>query len=302
MPLTVTVEASETYPENAAVTLEKLRKAAKPSVAITGSVGAVDLEDNSISNSNITSDAAIAISKLAGQTENNILLVGDTSDGGGKKLITSAAPQGNAAIELSNGQAKITPSDETITGAKLDDKSADNAIAHLTTTTSVASDDYVMVHDSSVTSDAEVKLKKVTVNNIQAVGNTSYNLTTMSTTAGSGASDFNVQVDLDGAAFQQITMTGGKFYDFIIKSGTYPTGGATVKTVSIKITHTGSGAATFGPQSNSTTNKWPTGWTWPERAQGLGPQTLAAGKMGILSLTAFGSSNDSVIAAWIETS
>ena len=301
MPLAVTVEASETYPENAAVTLEKLRKAAKPSVAITGSVGAVDLEDNSISNSNITSDAGIAISKLAGQTDNNILLVGDTSDGGGKKLITSAAPQGNAAIELSSGQAKITPSDETITGAKLDDKSADNAIAHLDATTSVASDDYVMVHDSSVTADTEVKLKKVTVNNIQSVGTTAYNLATIPTTAGSGANDFNVVVDLDGAAFQQIQLTGGKFYNFSIKAQTYA-GANQVKTVSIRITHAGSGAATFSTEANSSSNnKWPA-WVWPERAQGLGPQTLAAGKMGILSLTAFGSSDDSVVAAWIETS
>ena len=44
MPLSVTVEASENFPNNEAVTLAKLRKGAKPSVAITGSVGGVDID------------------------------------------------------------------------------------------------------------------------------------------------------------------------------------------------------------------------------------------------------------------
>ena len=79
MPLAVTVEASETFPSNQAVTLSKLRKASKPNVAITGSVGATDLENNAVSNANVASDAGIDISKLAGQTEDNIILVSDTS-------------------------------------------------------------------------------------------------------------------------------------------------------------------------------------------------------------------------------
>tara|TARA_R100000995_G_scaffold84902_1_gene65645 strand:- start:440 stop:1375 length:936 start_codon:yes stop_codon:yes gene_type:complete len=307
MPLAVTVEASETFPSNQAVTLSKLRKASKPNVAITGSVGATDLENNAVSNANVASDAGIDISKLAGQTEDNIILVSDTSDGSGKKLITSAPPDGNAAIELSSGKAKITPSDETITGAKLDDKASDNLIAHLVTTTSVDAEDYVMVHDSSITGDANVKLKKVTVNNIQAVGTTAYSLTAITPTADSsiaGNNDFKAEIDLDGTAFQTLDVTAGKYYNIYIKTGTYPTSGNKVKTVSVKIKNTSSstsanGTSNFGQSTNSGASKWPAGWIWPERASNIGPASITGTETGILSVTAFGPNPSDVVAAWI---
>lgn len=307
MPLAVTVEASETFPSNQAITLSKLRKGAKPNVAITGSVGATDLEASSVSNTNVASDAGITLGKLAGQAENNIILVSDTSDADGKKLITSAPPDGGAAIELSSGKAKITPSDETITGAKLDDKSSDNLIAHLTATTSVDSEDFVMVHDSSITGDANVKLKKVTVNNIQAVGTTAYALAAIVPSANAtiaGGNDFTAEIDLDGAAFQTLDVTAAKYYNIYIKTGTYPTGGTTVKTVSVKIKNTSSstsasGTSTFGLSTNSGASKWPTGWIWPERASNIGPASITGTETGILSVTAFGPNPSDVVAAWI---
>lgn len=304
MPLAVTVEASETFPSNQAVTLSKLRKAAKPNVAITGSVGGTDLEANSVSNTNIASDAGIDISKLAGQAEDNIILVSDTSDGSGKKLITSAAPDGNAAIELSSGKAKITPSDETITGSKLDDKSEnDNVISHLTATTSVAADDYVMVHDTSVTGDTNANLKKIKVNLLNAVGTTSYSLSQINPTLASG-NDFNVEIDLDGDAFQTLEIANSKHYRVYCKAGSFPTGGSTVKTVTVRIkniTNNASANGNFGLSSADAANKWPTGWLWPERPFNRGPATLAGSKSGLLSITAFGSADADVVACWIES-
>lgn len=60
MPLSVNVEASETFPANEAVTLPKLRKAAKPSVAISGTVGAIDLASNSISTAKLENGCVTA--------------------------------------------------------------------------------------------------------------------------------------------------------------------------------------------------------------------------------------------------
>jgi len=63
MPLSVNVEASETFPANEAVTLPKLRKAAKPSVAISGTVGAIDLASNSISTAKLE-DGCVTAAKM----------------------------------------------------------------------------------------------------------------------------------------------------------------------------------------------------------------------------------------------
>ena len=67
MPLSVNVEASETFPADEAVTLPKLRKAAKPSVAISGSVSAVDIASGSISEAKLE-DGSVSPSKMGNAT------------------------------------------------------------------------------------------------------------------------------------------------------------------------------------------------------------------------------------------
>jgi len=67
MPLAVTVEAGENYPDNEAVTLAKLRKGAKPSVAITGTVSAVDIQDGTITGAKIA-DTQISPAKMGNAT------------------------------------------------------------------------------------------------------------------------------------------------------------------------------------------------------------------------------------------
>ena len=118
MPLSVTVEASESFPNDQAVTLAKLRKAAKPSVAITGAVGGQDIEAGSVTNTSLSAAAAIELSKLKNQTLVDsvppILVVNAAG------VITSLQPEGDARVEVSaNTLASVTPSDSTITSKKL---------------------------------------------------------------------------------------------------------------------------------------------------------------------------------------
>jgi len=78
MPLAVTVEAGENYPDNEAVTLAKLRKGAKPSVAITGTVSAVDIQDGGITGAKLA-DTTISPAKMGNATitgETNAALKG----------------------------------------------------------------------------------------------------------------------------------------------------------------------------------------------------------------------------------
>jgi len=63
MPLSITVQPNELFPANEAVTLAKLRSAAKPSVAISGAVGSDDLAANSVSGTNIA-DSSITAAKM----------------------------------------------------------------------------------------------------------------------------------------------------------------------------------------------------------------------------------------------
>ena len=60
MPLSITVQPNELFPASEAVTLAKLRNAAKPSVAISGSVGSDDLAANSVTGTNIAASAITA--------------------------------------------------------------------------------------------------------------------------------------------------------------------------------------------------------------------------------------------------
>ena len=73
MPLAVTVEAGENYPDNEAVTLAKLRKGATPSVAISGTVSSVDIQDGGITGAKLA-DTTIPPSKMG-----NAELTGETN-------------------------------------------------------------------------------------------------------------------------------------------------------------------------------------------------------------------------------
>jgi hypothetical protein len=96
MPLAVTVEAGENFPDNEAVTLARLRKGAKPSVAITGTVSAVDMQDGGITGAKLA-DTTIPASKMG-----NAVTTGES--GAGKKGVILASDGTDKFNELYAGK------------------------------------------------------------------------------------------------------------------------------------------------------------------------------------------------------
>lgn len=74
--LTVTVTASEQFPDNTAITRAMLRNAAVPKVVLDGTIGTADLSDSAITNAKVAS--GIAASKLT--LSESTLLMGGNND------------------------------------------------------------------------------------------------------------------------------------------------------------------------------------------------------------------------------
>jgi len=299
MPLTVTVQKGHDF-SSGNVTRAALNSGAVPTVAITGAVGTTELSDEAVTNDKVSTTAAIAVSKLAGQTDNNILLVGDTTGNGGK-LITSAPGYGDAAIEFATGgtQVKVTPSSDTIIAAKLLKTEDTNVVNGLDPISDdVASDDYVMIHDTSSTGEDVVRLKKATINKIQKVGTTEYDLSDITSTAVEGsAPNIALAIDMDGAPFQTIDLTADKDYNITI---TNPPASGKLKTVTVRLKAPAGTAPRFGSTAMAPDN-WNTSWSWPERSGNKGPTIIGATEVALLSLTAFGPADTDVVAAYAVT-
>ncbi len=276
MPLTVTVQKGHDF-SSGNVTRAALNAGAVPSVAITGAVGTTELSNGAVTNVKVGDTADIALSKLSGQAANSILVVSDTaSAGSGEKQIQALSGKGGALIKehAASNTVEVTPSDDTIIGSKLLATEDTNVINGLgTALTDVASDDLVMVHDTSVTESGTVMLKKATINSIQKVGTTEYAKSAITATGSS--SPYTVTVDLDGSPFQTIQTSASDTFNFVIDNAP----STTVKTVTVVITGPGSGTSTLG---------FPTGWRWPERTSDAAPASIGTTEVAFLSLTVLG--------------
>ena len=71
MPLTASVVPGEQFPDNTTVTRARLRNAANPAVTLGGQ----------LSNSDVASDAGIALTQLDGIGQGQILVGGSTANG-----------------------------------------------------------------------------------------------------------------------------------------------------------------------------------------------------------------------------
>jgi len=296
MSLTVTVQKGHDF-SSGNVTRAALNAGAVPTVAVTGSVGTTELDDASVTSAKVATGAGVELSKLAGQTADNILLIGTSAGNPDKKAVKSLPGKGYAFIKEVGGQAEITPSDGTIVADKLLTTTDDNIVLGLATElTAVSVDDYVIVHDTDITADGAVRLKKAKVSSIQKVGTTEYTTSTVSP-SGAGTA-FQVTIDMDGEPFQTVALTGGGFYKFIFTNP--PT--TNVKTVTVRIIGPSSGgSATYSQTSATGGAAWPTTWSWPERTGNTSPAAIPQGEMALLSVTFFGSQESDVVAAYVET-
>ena len=269
MSLSVTVTPNETFPDDSNVTRAMLRNAASPTVQVEGSV----------SNTDLASGAAVALEKLVGVTEGQILVGGlaTHASGGSNKKIEAVTPSSNASVTAGG---EITPSDLTITKAKLEKSDANNIINGQDELTSVASGDSVLLYDASATSGD--RLKKTTVSNLlnAGVSSTSQDVTTHTVVSATGA----VTLDLSANPIQVVEInTSGVTVTFNLSNA--PSDGTTASTIQVRI------KATFGSSTATLAFSGSPTWTFLKNT----PSVIAAGKEAILAITAF---NDKAIAGY----
>ena len=295
MSLTVTVQKGHDF-SSGNVTRAALNAGAVPTVSVTGAVGTTELVDGAITDAQVGTTAGILLSKLSGQTADDILVVSATAGNPtGTKEIKALPGYLSGAIKEVSNEVEITPSNNTIISDKLLVTADTNVVAGLTVLSNVAIDDYVMVHDTSETTESAVRLKKATINSIQKVGTTEYDSSTITPSLVAGSDGYSITIDMDGDPFQTVTLTGATYNKFIFTNP--PT--TTLKTVTVRIIGPSSGgSATFSQTSANGGAAWPTGWSWPERTGNSSPPYIPQGEVALLSVTFFGSD---VIAAYAET-
>ena len=296
MSLTVTVQKGHDF-SSGNVTRAALNAGAVPTVAVTGSVGTTELDDASVTSAKVATGAGVELSKLAGQTADNILLVGTSAGNPDKKAVKSLPGKGYAFIKEVDGQAEVTPSDGTIVADKLLTTTDDNIVLGLATElTTVSVDDYVMVHDTDATDEGVVRLKKAKVNALQNVGTTQY-LGSNITVTGSSPS-YTVPVDMDGAPFQSVELTDiYGFYNFTFANRPVD-GGTAIKTITVRVKNTTGSTINYGVQNGA---DWPSPFNWPEVASNNGPPDIAEGKVALIGVTFFGSGDADCVAAYAVT-
>ena len=180
MPLAVTVEAGENFPDNEAVTLARLRKGAKPSVAITGTVSAVDMQDGGITGAKLE-DATIPASKMgnavttgeSGADKKGVILASDGTD----KFNELYAGKRNAFLIGSSTKTGETWTDEYLLKSKTLHADSTLEVADQTAndfTLKVKDNGIVrdMMGDNSVGS-AQLSNYSVTINSIAPGGGSS---------------------------------------------------------------------------------------------------------------------------------
>jgi hypothetical protein len=278
MSLTVTVQKGHDF-SSGNITRATLNAGAVPTVAVTGSVSTTEIVN-----------AAVTADKLATDSVENV------------KILDGAVTEtklGADAVTL----AKLGP--DSVVGANLfktKDADADNAsiiggLAAFADGVDVAVDDYLMVHDTSVSVDGTVQLKRAKVSQVQKVGTTEYVLSdiTGDLVAGSGT-NYTLEIDMDGSPFQTLTLTADKDYNITITNQS----STAVKTMTVRVKAPATGTAPrFGDSASS--DNWPTNWSWPERTLNIGPPNIPAAKVALLSITSFGATDADVVAAYAVT-
>ena len=253
MPLNVTVTANETFADGSTVDRAALRRAAKPTVSVTGQITTSDLSPT----------AAVQLQQLENVNEGQIVR-GNSSN----KPVALALSQG---ASISSGGV-VTPSTNTITGSHLVTGST-NAVNGLSTELTEdidAANDLVMVHDNS---DSSAPLKKVKITKLLNAGVSSL---TIDVTSLSDQTSFpaTLTIDVSNNPIQTVNIT--------------PSAAGQTLTIGITGTIAANTAKSFQIRLYNTHNTHSVGLSF----SGLTflkntPDSLAPQKYAILALTAF---------------
>lgn len=256
MPLNVTVTANEAFADSATVDRAALRRAAKPTVSITGQITTGDIADS----------AAIPMTKLEDLTD-GYLIRGNSSN-------KMAAQQLQQGASLTSGGV-LTPSTGTITGTHLVTGST-NCVNGLSTELSTdvdAANDMVMLHDNSDTTLKKVKVTKL----LNAGVDTSTQAVTDLPDVTSSAA--TVTLDLDANPVQYVELAHSNVV--FANPTSMPTGSgtptSTAKSVTLIVKNVSGASTSFTFNSN---------WSFLKSK----PGSIAAGKTAVLAITAYSSS------------
>ena len=278
MSLTVTVQKGHDF-SSGNVTRAALNAGAVPTVAVTGSVSTTEMVDG-----------AVTADKLATDAVENAKI---------KDLAVTETKLGAASVVLGKlGAASIVASNLLVLKDATLPANA-NIIDGLTEITGdVAVDDFLIVHNTSASTESEKQLFKAKVSAVQKVSTTEYVVSASGTTAspvaggptvgGSGTS-LTVTVGMDGSPFQTVALTGqASTITYTFQSMTTTQSAAAVNTVTLRLLVGGSASAGLA---------FPASWKWPDRESV--PSALLYNKVALLSLTSFGDTDADVVAAYV---
>ena len=256
MAITAVVTPGETYPDSTNVTRAMLRNGAAPAIAISGNIETAD----------IASDAGITFNKLEPLASGSVI-VGNTTN------VATECPIKNGSMVIEgDGEVTVTPSDATITHAKLTTGSS-NIIKGATVETSAASGDLLLIADIS----ASNALKAITIGNISNSG-------TFETITPAGSINMDVSKPVHTLAIganTTLTPTGHPSSSSEFKSSVLYVTNGTAGSLDLIL------AAGSGPKA----------WSVLKYSSATPTFTIPAGKNAILSVMAFSGSQVGAFAA-----
>ena len=194
MGLSVTVTANESFPDNANVDRAALRRAAKPTVSITGAVSAAEVGDESISNAKMAHMPANSVkvrdANSTGDPSDKVVATGQILIGNGSGF--TAASLSNDVSMDSTGD--VTINDDAVQGRNLASNCADGTTLEVSSDTlSIKADAVGLTHMANGTAGTLI----------------SYNAAGAATAITAGAEGTILTAQASGApAFQALDNTG----------------------------------------------------------------------------------------------
>tara|TARA_R100001443_G_scaffold25177_1_gene37832 strand:- start:1691 stop:2662 length:972 start_codon:yes stop_codon:yes gene_type:complete len=319
MPLTAVVTPGEAFPDNENITRAKLRNAANPTVQMGGN----------LSNNEVNPSAAIALSKLEGIEEGQILVGGSSGHAVSKKnIVATQLPQSGANTGGSiNTTTGITPSNNTVSHSSLlvngvanivrgadqlgkcvldggandsyRTKSACETAGGTWNAEPVASNDVVLLCNVSQDSNSETQnsadnLRKVEVSDLLAsTFTTQVEYTDLTTSGGNPApmtATATKTVNLAGNAIQVINLNDPASGDTYTCNVTYSNGPTTGYAKNVMLVISNSSSKTIDLSFTAPNS----GNFW--FLNSTKPRSIAPGKLGCLAMT--GWPGDKCIAGW----
>lgn len=218
LSITITQNPNATFVDDEPVTLAMLRAAATPSVSISGTVGSGDITPGAITNTEISSTAAITFSKLENLAQGNILL------GSAANVATETAVTDGTILlgNASNQGVLVTPSgDVTITNAGVTALQPSAITGQDDNTTPVATDTLLLCDDPAGTA----ALNEIAISDLRTLFNPSrchiQETTAFTTLTNNATKSLTISAGADISDPDSVLTLDDANNEFVLAAGTY---------------------------------------------------------------------------------